>query len=83
MIERGTQATVVIVLKRHKPKRLQHPIGHAPHWAESFGHAVYWTGQCLKSDFDEIALAERLGQPEQAAGHGNGLEFRLGAPAVF
>jgi hypothetical protein len=57
VIERGAQAAVIVILKRHESERLQHAVGHAPHWAQSLGHAMYWTRFCLKRDFDEIALA--------------------------
>jgi hypothetical protein len=57
VIERGAQAAVIVILKRHESERLQHAVGHAPHWAQSLGHAMYWTRLCLKRDFDEIALA--------------------------
>jgi len=57
MIERGAQTAVIVVLKSHKPERLQHAVGYAPHWAQSLGHAMDWTRLRLKSDFDEIALA--------------------------
>ena len=57
MIEGGAQAAVIVVLKRHESEWLQHSVGHAPHWAQGLGHAVYWTGLCLKSNFDEVALA--------------------------
>jgi hypothetical protein len=57
MIERGAQAAVIVVLKRHESEWLQHAVRYAPHWAQSLSHAMDWTGLGLKSDFDEIALS--------------------------
>lgn len=57
MIERGAQATVIVVLKRHESEWLQHSVGHTPHWAQGLSHTMDWTRLSLKSDFDEIALA--------------------------
>jgi hypothetical protein len=37
----------------------------------------------LKRNFDEVALSQRMGQLQQAASDGNGLEFCFGAAAVF
>jgi hypothetical protein len=48
---------VVVILKRHESERLQHAVGHIPHWAQSLSHAMDWTRLGLKRDFDEIALA--------------------------
>ncbi len=83
VIERGTQAAMVIVLKRDKAERLQDAVGHLSHGGENFGHAVDRPLLRLKGNFHEIALPQRLRHLQQAAGHGNGLEFRFGAPAVF
>ena len=74
---------MVVILKRDKAECLQYTVSHFPHGAEDFGHAVHGTGLRLESDFYEVTLAQRLGEAQQAASHGNGLEFRFGAPAVF
>ena len=83
MVERAPQPAVIIIFKRYKAERLQHPVGHLPHRAEDFGHPVHRTRLRLKRDFNEIALCERFGNSQQPAGNGNGLEFGFGAPAVF
>lgn len=57
MIERGAQAAVIVILKRHESEWLQHAVGHPPHRAQSLSHAMDRTRLSLKSDFDEIALA--------------------------
>ena len=74
---------MVVVLKRHKAERLQHAVVHFPHGTQDFGHAVHGACLRLKSNFDKVAFAQRLGQTQEAAGYGNGLEFAFRAPAVF
>jgi hypothetical protein len=64
MIERGAQAAVIVILKGHESEWLQHAVRYAPHRAQSLGHAMDWTRLCLKSDFDEIALAQRLSESQ-------------------
>jgi len=74
---------MVIVLNRHEAEGLQNAVSHLPHGAENFGHAVHGTGLGLKGNFDEVALSQRLGQTQQASGHGNSLEFCFCAAAIF
>ena len=74
---------MVVVLERDKAKRLQYAVGHLPHRRKNFGHAMHWAGLRLKGYFDEVTATERLGQLEQAASYGDGLEFGFCAPAVF
>jgi hypothetical protein len=38
---------------------------------------------CLEGDLDKVPLLKLLGQAQQAAGHGNGLEFPSGAFTIF
>jgi hypothetical protein len=44
---------------------------------------VHRAGLRLESDFYEVSLCQRLRDAQQPSGHGNGLEFRFGAAAVF
>ena len=74
---------MVVVLKRHEAERLQHAGCQLLHRAEDFGHAVHRAGLRLKGNFYKVALSQRVGQAQQASGHGDGLEFRFGAAAVF
>jgi hypothetical protein len=74
---------MVVVLERNETEGLQDTIVHFPRGRENFGHAVHGTSLCLKSNFDKVALSQRMGHLQQAASHGNGLEFGFGAPAVF
>jgi hypothetical protein len=83
VIEGGPQAAMVVILKRDEAERLQYAIGHLPHGGENFGHAVHWAGLRLKGNFDEVTLSQRLGHLQQAARHGNSLEFGFCEPAVF
>ena len=73
---------MVVVFNGHEPKGLQHALGRLP-WAKDLGHGVHRSGLRLKCNFDEVALSQRVGQIEQSAGHGNGLELCFGAAAVF
>ncbi len=59
VIERGAEAAVVLILERHEAERLKHSIRRLLCGAEDFGHAVHRAGLRLKSNFDEITLAER------------------------
>ena len=83
MIERRTQAAMIVVLDRHESEGLEHAVGQFLHRAEDFGHAVYRASLRLKRDFHEVALSQRLRQAQQASGHGDGLEFRFRAASVF
>jgi hypothetical protein len=83
VIERRTQAAMIIIFECNESKRLQNSVERFSHGGENFSHAVYRPGLSLKRNFDEVTFCQRLCQPEQASGHGNGLEFRLGAPAIF
>jgi hypothetical protein len=74
---------MVVVLKRNEAEGLQDTIGHFPHRRKNFGHAVHRTGLRLKGNFDEVSLPQRMGQLQQTASHGNSLELRFGASAVF
>jgi len=74
---------MVVILDRYKTEGLQDALVRLHHGAEDFGHAVHGTCLGLKRDFDEVALSQRVGQTEQSTRHGNGLEFRFGAAAIF
>ena len=50
---------------------------------ENFGHPVHRAGLRLECNFDEVALAQRLRQEQQASGYRDGLEFRFRTAAVF
>ena len=83
MIKRRAQPAMVVILKRHEPKRLQHTVLQAPRRAENFCHPVNRAGLRLKGDFDEVSLRQRLRHAQQASSHGDGLQFGFGAAAVF
>jgi hypothetical protein len=83
VIEGGPQAAMVVILKRHKAKWLQHAIGHLAHGSKNLGHTVHRACLGLKGNFDEVTLAQRLGHLQQATGHGNSLEFSFCAAAIF
>jgi hypothetical protein len=83
MIERGTQSPMVVIFQGNEAEGLQYAIRHFLHRSENFGHAVHRAGLRLKGNLDEVTLSQRMGDLQQAPSHGNGLEFRFGAPAVF
>jgi len=74
---------MVVVLNRDEAKRLQDSIIRLSRRTENFSHPVHRPGLRLKRDFDKVAAPQRLGQAQQASGHGNGLEFSFGTTAVF
>lgn len=74
---------MVIILERYKAERLQNCARQLPRRTEKFRHAMNRTRLRLKSNFDEVALAQALRHLQQSPSHGNGLEFGFGAAAVF
>ena len=74
---------MVIVLDGHEPEGLQHAVIQLPGRAENLGHCVHRSGLGLKGNFYKIALSQRMGDPQQASGYGDGLQFSFGASAVF
>jgi hypothetical protein len=83
VIERGSQAAMVVVLNSHEAEGLQHAVIQLPRRAQDFGHGVHRSGLRLKGNLYEIALSQRMGDPQQASGYGDGLQFSFGASAVF
>src|SRR5258708_39872208 len=83
MTERSSQSPVVVILKRDEAERLQYAVAQLSHGGENFSHPVNRPCLRLKGDFDEVTLSQTLCQLQQAAGHGNGLEFSFCAPAIF
>jgi hypothetical protein len=61
VVERSPKAAMIVVLKRNETERLQHTISHFPHGSQNFGHAMHRPGLRLKSNFDEVALSQRVG----------------------
>jgi hypothetical protein len=74
---------MVVILKGNEAEGLKHAIRHFPRGSEHFGHAMHRARLGLKRNFDEVALSQRMGELQQAASDGNGLEFCFGAAAVF
>src|SRR5215831_8125560 len=58
MLERAAEATMVIVLDRYEPKRLQHAVGQRLGGTENFCHTVYGAGLRLERDLNEVAGAK-------------------------
>jgi hypothetical protein len=83
MLERSPQPTMVIVLKSHKTEGLEYPVVDVSHRAQDFCHPVDWSGLRLEGNFDKVTLPQRLGQAEQSARGGNGLQFGFCAAAIF
>jgi len=74
---------MVVIAKRDEAERLQRSFAGGANRDEHFGHASDRTAVDLEGNLDKVALAERSGKPQQAAGDGNGLEFAFGALTVF
>jgi hypothetical protein len=73
---------MIIIAERNKAKRLQDPVGCLSRRRQHFRHADHSANLGLKTDLNEVALAECLSQFEQPAGHGDGIEFASGALAI-
>jgi hypothetical protein len=74
---------VIVILDGNEAKRLQYSVSQAPQGIKSLRHAVHRATLRLECYLDEISLHQRLRQPQESAGHGNGLEVCLRASAVF
>jgi hypothetical protein len=74
---------MVVVAERDEAEGLQRSVRSRAHRCKHFGHTPYRARLGLKSYLDKISLGQRLGQPQQPAGHGDGLKFGFGAPAIF
>jgi len=83
VIERDSQATVIIVFESNEAEWLQHAVLHILHGAKGFGHSVDWASLGLKRHFDEVALGQRTCQTQQASSDRNGLKVCLGTAAIF
>jgi hypothetical protein len=83
VIERCTKPPMIVVLERDEPESLQYSVRHSLRGTENFRHPVDRPRLSLKGNFDKVALPQRLRQLQQAAGYGNGLEFRFCASAIF
>lgn len=83
VIERGSQAAVVVILKRDEAERLQHAVVCFAHGAENLRHAVDRARLGLKGNFDKFTLRERTRDLQQAASDRYGLQFCFCVPAIF
>jgi len=73
---------VVIIAQRNEAEWLQRSL-RAAHGIQHFSHAAYRAGFRLERDLDEIAIAERLRQPQESTGHGYRLKFAFCALSIF
>ena len=83
VIQRCAQAVMVFILNRYETERLENAIHGFGCGIEDLGHGMDRPGLRLKRNLDKIALPQRLGQTQQAAGRGNGLKFSFGTAAIF
>ena len=83
VLERSSQAPVVVILQRHEAEWLQHTVPRLPHWRENLGHTSDWACLGLKCDLNEIAFSERMWNLQQPARRGYGLKFSFSVPAIF
>ena len=83
MIDRGAQTAMVVILEGNEAERLQHTGSRLPHRGQELSHAVNRPCLRLKREFDKGAGSKRMLQLQQAAGHGNTLEFGFCTPAIF
>jgi hypothetical protein len=83
MINRHAQSPMVIIPKRHETKGLQNTLRGLARGRQHFGHALHRAGFRLKCNFDEISVAQRMPQVQQATGNGYCVKFSSSAPAIF
>jgi hypothetical protein len=83
MIERRTQAAIVVILKRDKAEGLEHNILRLSHRAEDLSHSAHRARLRLKRNFHEIALGKRTRQFQQPTRSRNSLEFSFSVSAIF
>jgi len=83
MVERSSQAPVIVILERHEAEWLQHTVARLPHRRENFGHASHRARLRLECDLDEIAFSERMWNLQQPARRGYGLKSSFSVPAIF
>jgi hypothetical protein len=74
---------MVVIAQRDEAEGLQGSIAGGTNRTEHFGHATHLATLYLEGDLNKIALAERLGKPQQTASNRNSLKFRFGALTVF
>jgi len=74
---------MIVIFKGDEAERLQHAVVHFARRGENLSHSVNRACLRLERNFNEVALSQAIGQLQQSASHGNGLEFRFSAPAVF
>ena len=74
---------MIVVAERNETEGLQGSIPGSTNRAKHFGHATHLPTLYLEGDLDKIALAKRLGKPQQTTSDGNSLEFSFGALTVF
>jgi hypothetical protein len=77
------QGAVVRVIQRHKAECLQDGVCRDLPRMQHLRHATHRAGCGLERDLDQITFLDRLGQLQEAAIHGNDLEFGFGTLAVF
>jgi len=74
---------MIVVAQRNEAERLQSPIGRFARGGQHLRHANDSSDLGLKADLDEVSMPERLGQFEQSAGHGDGIEFASRTLAII
>ena len=74
---------MIVVAQGNEAKRLQAGALELAHRLQHFGHAVDRTGVGMEGNLYEVAGGKLLGQLQQPAGDGNGLEFRARLLAAF
>ena len=74
---------MVIVAECNEAEGLQRSICHTSCWGQHLSHAADRTRLRLECDFDKVTLTEGLCQAQQAASHGDSLEFTFGALSIF
>ena len=83
VVERRSQAAIVVIFERDKAEWLEDSVLRLPHGTQYLSHGSYRAGLRLKCNFDEVALCKRTRQSQQSAGRRDGLKFSVSVPAIF
>lgn len=74
---------MIVIIQCHKAKRLQDSLSGCARDAQHFSHPMNRTGLRLERNLHKVPLFQALAQAQDAASHGNALQFTFGALAIL
>jgi len=82
-VQGAAQRELIVVFQRNEAEWLHDFVLGFACWLQDLRHAFYRARFRLEGDLDQIALLQRPGQSQHAAGLGNRLKFRSCAAPVI